>query len=54
MCQVYYYLIGLGIVGFEGKKDVVDEQVTIDLACFEPKDRKKETVKLKFRPYVSK
>ena len=39
MCQVYYYLIGLSIVRFEGKEDMVDEQITIDLACLEPKER---------------
>lgn len=40
MCQVYYYLVGLSVVGFEGEEDVVDEQVSIYLACFEPIEKR--------------
>lgn len=40
MCQIYHYLVGLRIVGFEGEEDVVDEQVSVYLACFEPKKKR--------------
>lgn len=45
MCQINHYLVGLSVVGFEGEKDMVDEQVSIYLACFEPKKRE-----MRFRP----
>lgn len=35
MCQVDHYFIGLCVVGLESKEDMVDEQVSIDLARFE-------------------
>lgn len=40
--QVYYNLIGLGVVGFEREENMVDEQVTVDLSGFEPKEEKKK------------
>lgn len=43
MCQVYHNLIGLGVVGLQGEEHVVDEQVTIDLACLESKEIKRKS-----------
>lgn len=39
MCQVHNYLVRLSVVRFEGEEDMIDEQVTIDLACFEPEEK---------------
>lgn len=50
VCQVYYYLVGFSVVGFEGEEDVVDEQVSIYLACFEPKEKRNSEINLKSRP----
>lgn len=41
MCQVDHYLIGLCVVGFESKEDMIDEQVSIYLACFESIEKDK-------------
>lgn len=35
--QIHDYFVGLRVVGFEGEEDVIDEQVSIYLACFEPR-----------------
>lgn len=35
MCQVDHYFIGLCVVGLESEENMIDEQVSIDLACFE-------------------
>lgn len=40
MCQVHYYFVGLSVVGFEGEEDMIDEQVSIYLTCFEPKEKR--------------
>lgn len=34
--QVHHDLVGFGVVGLEGEEDVVDEQVSVYLARFEP------------------
>lgn len=55
MGQIYYYLVGFSIVGFESEEDMVDEQVPIDLACFEPKERrikKTQSKQFKVRHFV--
>lgn len=36
MGQVHHYLVRFGIVGLEGEQHMVDEQVSINLASFEP------------------
>lgn len=46
MCQVDHYFIGLCVVGLESEENMVDEQVSIDLACFESREtdkRQRET-----------
>lgn len=40
VCQIYHYLIGLCVVGFESEEDVIDEQISIYLACFESREKR--------------
>lgn len=38
--EVHHNLIRLGVIGLKGKEHMVDEEVAVDLACFEPRVRR--------------
>lgn len=51
MRQIDDDLIGLGVVGLEGEEDMVDEQITVDLACFESTEKEKKRGQVK-NPFI--